>query len=86
MNAAILNHDVERLVLEPVSSGQGDGVELGGRVPHEGRFQDVTTLPVDLEPSLVHIHVGAGCLEVQRHWGKCVTRHLGEFLPCYESG
>lgn len=60
-------------MLEPVSSGQGDGVELGARVPHEGRFQDVTALPVNQEPSLVHVHVGTGRLEVQRHWGNVET-------------
>lgn len=52
-SAAILNHDVERLVLEPVSSGQGDGIELCAGVPHKRRFQDVTALPVDLEHALV---------------------------------
>lgn len=70
MEVAVLHHEVESLVLEPVSSGQGDGVELCARVPHEGRFQDVSALPVHLEPSLVYIHVGTGCLEVQRHWEK----------------
>lgn len=55
---------MERLVLQPFSSGQGDGVKLGGRVPHIGRFQDVAALPVDQESTLVHIHVRAVCLEV----------------------
>lgn len=52
-SVAILNHDVERLVLEPGSSGQGDGIELRVGVSHEGRLQDVAALPVDLEPALV---------------------------------
>lgn len=69
MKAAAPHHDVESLVLEPVPSGQRDGVELRAGVPQEGRFQDVPALPVDLEPSLVDVHVGAGRLEVQRHWG-----------------
>lgn len=40
-------------MLEPVSSGQGDGIELCAGVSHKRRFQDVTALPVDQEPSLV---------------------------------
>lgn len=68
MEAATRHHEVEGLVLEPVSPRQGDGVELCAGVPHEGRFQDVAALPVRLEPPLVYIHVGTGCLEVQRHW------------------
>lgn len=55
---------MERLVLQPLSSGQGDGVELCGRVPHIGRFQDVAALPIDEEFALVHIHVRAVRLEV----------------------
>lgn len=64
----ILDHQVEGLLLEPGSPGQGDGVKLGGPVPHEGRFQDVAALPVDLEQALVGVHVGTRRLEVQRHW------------------
>ena len=51
-------------MLQPISSGQGDGVEFCGSVPHIGRFQDVAALPVDQESALVHIHVLAGRLEV----------------------
>lgn len=60
-------------MLKPVSSGQGDGIEFCARVSHKGRFQDVTTLPVNLEPALVYVHVGTGCLEVQRHWESVET-------------
>lgn len=55
---------MERRGLQPVSSGQGDGVELRGRVPHVGRFQDVAALSVDQESALVNIHFFAGGLEV----------------------
>lgn len=41
------HHDVQRLVLQPVSSGQGDGVKIRRRFPHEGRLQDVAALPID---------------------------------------
>lgn len=58
---------MERPVLQPVSSGQGDGVKLCVYVPHVGRFQDVAALPVHQESALVNIHVTAGCLEVQGH-------------------
>ncbi len=58
------HHDMERLVLQPVSSGQGDGVILCGYVPHVGRFQDVAALSVNQESALVNVHVRAGRLEV----------------------
>lgn len=55
---------MERLVLQPVSSGQGDGVKLCAYVPHVGRFQDVAALSVNQESALVYVHVWAVCLEV----------------------
>lgn len=63
-----LNHDMERLVLQPVSSRQGDGVKVGPRVPHEGRLQDVAALSVDQESALVHVHFRAVRLKVQGHY------------------
>ena len=44
---------MERLVLQPVSSGQGDGVELSGLFPHEGRLQDVAAFSINQESALV---------------------------------
>lgn len=58
------HHDVQRLVLEPLSSGQGDGVKLCGYVPHEGWFQAEAALAVNQESALVHIHVCVVSLEV----------------------
>lgn len=58
------HHDMERLVLQPVSSGQGDGVEICALFPHEGRFQDVAAFSINQESALVKIHILAGCLEV----------------------
>lgn len=58
------HHDMQGLVLQPVSSGQGDGVKLCGYVPHEGWFQDVAAFAVNQESALVHIHVCTGSLEV----------------------
>lgn len=58
------HHDVEPFVLQPVSSGQSDGVKFCGYVPHVGRFQDVAALPIDQESALVEIHVCARCLEI----------------------
>lgn len=55
---------MERLMLQPVSSGQGDGVKLCGYVPHVGRFQDIAALSVNHKSALVNVHVWAGCLEV----------------------
>ena len=59
-----LNHDMERLVLQPVSSGQGDGVKLRVCVSHVGRFEDVAALSVDHESALVQVHIRAAGLEV----------------------
>lgn len=53
LHSETLNHDVEGLVLQPVSSRQGDGVKLCVRVPHEGRLQDVAALSVNQESALV---------------------------------
>lgn len=58
------HHDMEQLVLQPVSSGQSDGVKFCGWVPHVGWFQDVAALPINQESALVHIHVCASCLEI----------------------
>lgn len=55
---------MQGLVLQPVSSGQGDGVKLCGYVPHEGWFQDVAAFAINQESALVHIHVCTGGLEV----------------------
>lgn len=53
LKSETLNHDMERLVLQPVSSGQGDGVELCALFPHEGRFQDVAAFSINQESALV---------------------------------
>lgn len=58
------DHDVEHLVLQPVSPRQGDGVKLGVHVSHKVWLQDVAALSVDQESALVYIHVCAACLEV----------------------
>lgn len=58
------HHDMERLVLQPVSTSQSDRVKLCGYVSHVGWFQDVAALPVNHESAQVQIHVCAGCLEV----------------------
>lgn len=53
LKSETLNHDMERLVLQPVSPGQGDGVELCALFPHEGRFQDVAAFSINQESALV---------------------------------
>ena len=71
------HHDMERLVLQPVSSGQSVGVKPCGSVPHVGWFQDVATFTVHQESALVHIHVRARRLEVQSHWREMIQLSEG---------
>lgn len=56
---------MQRLVLQPLSSGQSHRVELGGTVPQEGRFENVAALAVDQESALVYVQLFAYRLEVQ---------------------
>lgn len=59
-----LNHDMERLVRQPVSSAQDHWIKLCAAVSHVGRFQDVATLSINQESTLIDVHVWAACLEV----------------------
>ena len=73
-------------MLQPGPPGQGDGVELAGGVPQVRGLQHVAAAAVDQEAALVQTHVGAACLEVQRHcrppegapWGHGPDMNNGE--------